>query len=130
MRRAAQGATTPNPMVGAVVVSPDGVVVGQGWHPRAGEPHAEVNALDEAGERARGAHAVRDARAVLPPRPDRTRARGGSSTPASPASWPRCADPNPLVNGRGFDELRAHGIAVEAGVLEAEAARLNGRSSS
>ena len=61
MRRAlfhagrAEGVTTPNPMVGAVIVSPDGVVVGQGRHPRAGEPHAEVFALDDARERARGA---------------------------------------------------------------------------
>ena len=61
MRRAlfhaarAQGATVPNPLVGAVVVDADGVVVGQGFHQRAGWPHAEVVALDEAGPRASGA---------------------------------------------------------------------------
>ena len=50
-----RGRTSPNPMVGAVVVSTDGVIVGQGFHERAGEPHAEVRALGEAGPRARGA---------------------------------------------------------------------------
>ncbi|MBI4484817.1 MAG: riboflavin biosynthesis protein RibD, partial [Acidobacteria bacterium] len=50
-----RGRTSPNPLVGAVVVTEDGVVVGQGAHERAGEPHAEVHALDAAGERARGA---------------------------------------------------------------------------
>ena len=50
-----RGRTSPNPMVGAVVVDADGVVVGQGSHERAGGPHAEVHALDEAGARARGA---------------------------------------------------------------------------
>src|SRR4029434_5722416 len=61
MRRAlfhagrSEGVTTPNPLVGAVIVSPAGVVVGQGRHPRAGAPHAEVFAIEDAGERARGA---------------------------------------------------------------------------
>ena len=50
-----RGRTSPNPMVGAVVVSSEGVVVGQGYHTRAGEPHAEIHALDAAGDRARGA---------------------------------------------------------------------------
>src|SRR5437588_13030050 len=50
-----RGRTSPNPMVGAVVVSPDGVIVGQGYHERAGEPHAEIHALDAAGSHARGA---------------------------------------------------------------------------
>jgi len=50
-----RGRTSPNPLVGAVVVSPDGVIVGQGHHQKAGEPHAEVHALMEAGPRARGA---------------------------------------------------------------------------
>jgi len=49
------GRTTPNPIVGACIVSDDGVVVGQGAHERAGEPHAEVHALDEAGAAAKGA---------------------------------------------------------------------------
>src|SRR5437899_10583911 len=50
-----RGRTSPNPMVGAVIVSPDGLIVGQGYHERAGEPHAEINALEMAGARARGA---------------------------------------------------------------------------
>src|SRR4026209_2602244 len=50
-----RGRTSPNPMVGAVIVTPDGVVAGQGFHERAGEAHAEVRALDMAGNRARGA---------------------------------------------------------------------------
>src|SRR5437667_4659031 len=50
-----RGRMSPNPMVGAVVVSPDGVIVGQGYHERAGEPHAEIRALDAAGSHARGA---------------------------------------------------------------------------
>ena len=50
-----RGTTSPNPMVGAVVVLEDGTVIGQGYHERAGGPHAEVRALDEAGEQARGA---------------------------------------------------------------------------
>ena len=49
------GRTSPNPLVGAVVVSPEGVVLGQGFHERAGEPHAEVRAIEAAGDRARGA---------------------------------------------------------------------------
>ena len=61
MRRALEharrglGRTTPNPVVGACIVSDEGVVLGQGAHERAGEPHAEVNALEEAGSEARGA---------------------------------------------------------------------------
>ena len=119
-----EGATTPNPMVGAVVVSPDGVVVGQGRHPRAGDPHAEVFALDDAGDRARGATLY------VTLEPCRHQGRTGPCTrriiQAGVARVVAAiADPNPLVNGRGFDELRAHGVAGEAGVLEAEAARLN-----
>jgi diaminohydroxyphosphoribosylaminopyrimidine deaminase/5-amino-6-(5-phosphoribosylamino)uracil reductase len=118
------GVTTPNPLVGAVIVSPDGIVLGQGRHPRAGEPHAEVFALDDAGERARGAtmfvnlepccHTGRTG-----PCTRRIIAAGITRVVAA------MADPNPLVSGRGFEELRAHGIRVEVGLLEDEALRLN-----
>lgn len=130
MRRAlfhaarAAGATTPNPMVGAVVVSSDGVVVGQGRHPRAGEPHAEVFALDEAGERARGGTLY----VTLEPC-----CHFGRTAPCTRRvidSGVRrvvvaMKDPNPLVNGQGLTELRAAGLRVEVGLLEEEARRLN-----
>ena len=101
-------------MVGAVVVTADGVVVGQGWHQRAGEPHAEVYALDEAGERARGATLY----VTLEPC-----CHTGRTDPCTrriiDAGIRRVVaamrDPNPRVSGRGFEELRAHGIEVEAG---------------
>jgi len=130
MRRAlfhaqrAEGVTTPNPLVGAVVVSPDGVVAGQGRHPKAGEPHAEVFALDDAGARAKGAtlyvtlepccHTGRTG-----PCTKRIIAAGISRVVAA------MPDPNPLVGGKGFDELRASGIQVDVGLLEEDAARLN-----
>lgn len=130
MRRAlfhaarSEGVTTPNPMVGAVVVTPDGVVAGYGRHPRAGAPHAEVFALEAAGERARGAtlyvtlepccHAGRTG-----PCTGRIIAAGIRRVVAA------MQDPNPLVSGKGFDELRAAGLAVEVGLLAPEAARLN-----
>jgi len=129
MRRAlfhaarAAGATTPNPMVGAVVVD-DGVVVGQGRHERAGGPHAEVNALDEAGARAAGAtlyvtlepccHTGRTG-----PCTDRILAAGIRRVVAA------TPDPNPLVAGRGIATLRAAGVVVEVGVEAAAARRLN-----
>ncbi|HJU43376.1 MAG TPA: bifunctional diaminohydroxyphosphoribosylaminopyrimidine deaminase/5-amino-6-(5-phosphoribosylamino)uracil reductase RibD [Vicinamibacterales bacterium] len=122
--RRSEGVTTPNPMVGAVVVTPDGVVAGYGRHPRAGEPHAEVFALQEAGERARGAtlfvtlepccHAGRTG-----PCTRRIIAAGVRKVVAA------MQDPNPLVSGKGFQELRGAGVDVEVGLLGAEAARLN-----
>ncbi|HVZ24245.1 MAG TPA: bifunctional diaminohydroxyphosphoribosylaminopyrimidine deaminase/5-amino-6-(5-phosphoribosylamino)uracil reductase RibD [Vicinamibacterales bacterium] len=130
MRRALQharrgvGRTTPNPVVGACVVSSEGVVIGQGAHERAGEPHAEVHALIEAGEAARGAtlyctlepcaHTGR-----TPPCTDRIIAAGITRVVAA------MEDPHPLVQGRGFAALRAHGIEVEVGVERAAALRLN-----
>jgi diaminohydroxyphosphoribosylaminopyrimidine deaminase / 5-amino-6-(5-phosphoribosylamino)uracil reductase len=130
MRRAlfhaarAAGATAPNPMVGAVVVSRAGVIVGQGRHPKAGEAHAEVFALDEAGEQARGGtlfvtlepccHYGRTA-------PCTTRVIASGVTRVVIAMQ----DPNPLVNGQGIAELRAAGMQVEVGLLEDQARRLN-----
>ena len=130
MRRAlfhaarSEGVTTPNPMVGAVVVTPDGIVAGYGRHPRAGAPHAEVFALEEAGVRARGATLY------VTLEPCCHVGRTGPCTRRIIAAGIRrvvaaMRDPNPLVSGQGFDELRASGIAVEVGLLATEAARLN-----
>ncbi|MFP5378906.1 MAG: bifunctional diaminohydroxyphosphoribosylaminopyrimidine deaminase/5-amino-6-(5-phosphoribosylamino)uracil reductase RibD, partial [Vicinamibacteria bacterium] len=130
MRRAllhaarSQGATSPNPMVGAVVVSPDGVVVGQGRQERAGEPHAEVNALEEAGARARGATLY----VTLEPC-CHTGRTGPCTRRIIEAGIARVVaaviDPNPAVAGRGIAELRAHGVEVEVGLCAADATRLN-----
>ena len=122
--RRGEGVTTPNPMVGAVVVTPDGVVAGYGRHPRAGAPHAEVFALEDAGARAR------DATLYVTLEPCCHVGRTGPCTRRIVAAGIRrvvaaMRDPNPLVSGKGFDELRAAGITVEVGLLEAEAARLN-----
>lgn len=130
MRRAifhagrAEGVTTPNPLVGAVIVSADSVVVGQGRHPRAGEPHAEVFALAEAGDRARGATMFVNLEPCC-----HTGRTGPCTRRIIQARIRRVVaampDPNPLVSGKGFDELRASGIQVDVGLLSAAAARLN-----
>jgi diaminohydroxyphosphoribosylaminopyrimidine deaminase/5-amino-6-(5-phosphoribosylamino)uracil reductase len=118
------GRTTPNPVVGACVVTDEGVVVGQGAHERAGEPHAEVHALEEAGELARGAtiyctlepcsHTGRTG-----PCTERIIAAGIRRVVAS------MEDPFPQVSGRGFAALRARGIEVQVGVGHEASVRLN-----
>lgn len=130
MRRAlfhagrAEGVTTPNPLVGAIIVSADGVVVGQGRHPRAGEPHAEVFALEDAGGRAGGATLFVNLEPCC-----HTGRTGPCTRRIIAAGIHRVvaamADPNPLVSGKGFDELRASGIRVDVGLLRDEAVRLN-----
>jgi diaminohydroxyphosphoribosylaminopyrimidine deaminase/5-amino-6-(5-phosphoribosylamino)uracil reductase len=120
----AAGATTPNPMVGAVVVSRNDVVVGQGRHSKAGEPHAEVNALEEAGEQARGGTLF------VTLEPCCHQGRTGPCTSRVVASGIRrvvvsMEDPDPRVRGRGLAELRAAGIDVHLGVGAGEARRLN-----
>ena len=124
-RLAERGLTTtdPNPRVGCLIVR-DGVVVGQGSHRRAGEPHAEVHALREAGERAQGAcvyvslepcsHSGR-----TPPCADALIAAGVSRVVAA------MQDPNPQVAGSGLARLRAAGIDTRCGVLAEQAEALN-----
>jgi diaminohydroxyphosphoribosylaminopyrimidine deaminase/5-amino-6-(5-phosphoribosylamino)uracil reductase len=119
-----RGLTSPNPVVGAVVVGRDGAVVGEGAHLRAGGPHAEIEALREAGDRARGGtlyvtlepcgHTGR-----TPPCADAVVAAGVARVVAA------VGDPNPLVAGRGAAALRGAGVALEVGLLADEAARQN-----
>ncbi len=118
-----QGRTSPNPMVGAVLVK-DGRIVGEGFHPRAGEPHAEIFALRQAGEQARGAtlYVNREPCCYYGRTPPCTQ-----SLIAAGVAEVHLAmfDPNPLVAGRGRAELEAAGIRTIVGEREAEARALN-----
>ncbi|HEX4962375.1 MAG TPA: bifunctional diaminohydroxyphosphoribosylaminopyrimidine deaminase/5-amino-6-(5-phosphoribosylamino)uracil reductase RibD [Thermoanaerobaculia bacterium] len=125
LRLAARGRyrTSPNPMVGAVLVR-DGEIVGSGWHRQVGGPHAEVEALREAGERARGATLY----VTLEPcaHHGRTPPCADAVVAAGIARVVAChGDPDPRVAGRGFARLREAGIEVETGILAEEAVRLN-----
>jgi diaminohydroxyphosphoribosylaminopyrimidine deaminase/5-amino-6-(5-phosphoribosylamino)uracil reductase len=115
--------TSPNPRVGCVLVA-DGKIVGSGWHRRAGEPHAEVHALREAGDKARGVTAY----VTLEPC-----SHHGRTPPCTDALIEAgvarvvmaVQDPNPKVAGEGIAKLRAAGIAVDCGLMEAAARELN-----
>ncbi len=125
LQLAAKGmySTHPNPRVGCVLVK-DGTLVAEGWHRKAGEAHAEVNALRAAGERARGATAY----VTLEPCSHQGRT-GACAEALVKAGVGRVIaamqDPNPLVAGRGFEILRRAGIACEHGLLVAQAQALN-----
>ncbi len=115
--------TTPNPRVGCVVVR-DGRVVGEGWHEKAGAPHAEINALAAAGAQAEGAAVYISLEPCVhhgrtPPCTDALIAARVARVVAA------MRDPNPLVAGRGLAALESAGIAAESGLLEGEARELN-----
>lgn len=117
----------PNPRVGCVLLGPDGTVLGEGWHRGAGTPHAEVAALADAG---RQGHDVRGATAVVTLEPcDHTGRTGPCSAALLAAGVGRVVvsvpDPNPVAAG-GAATLRAGGVAVVTGVLEAEGRELLG----
>jgi len=123
LARRGDGAVSPNPMVGAVLVR-DGVVVGEGWHRRFGGPHAEHHALADADDAARGATLY----VTLEPC-----AHHGKTPPCSDAIIQAgitrvivaMTDPNRAVTGGGIDQLRTAGLDVTVGLLGHEAARLN-----
>jgi diaminohydroxyphosphoribosylaminopyrimidine deaminase/5-amino-6-(5-phosphoribosylamino)uracil reductase len=115
--------TDPNPRVGCVIVR-DGEVVGRGWHERAGGPHAEIHALCAAGERARQATVYLSFEPCCHhgKTPPCTEALITAGVARVVAAMP---DPNPRVAGQGFAALARHGIAVESGLMQAEAEQLN-----
>ena len=115
---------SPNPRVGAVVVSAGGELVGEGFHTYEGMKHGEALALERAGERARGATLYLNLEPCshqgrTGPCADLVVATGISRVVAA------MTDPNPLVAGRGFERMHAAGITVESGLLEAEGRKLN-----
>ncbi|HEU5399145.1 MAG TPA: bifunctional diaminohydroxyphosphoribosylaminopyrimidine deaminase/5-amino-6-(5-phosphoribosylamino)uracil reductase RibD [Gammaproteobacteria bacterium] len=115
--------TDPNPRVGAVVVK-DGEVVGRGFHARAGEAHAEVLAMKEAGAAAKGADLYLTLepcshQGKTPPCAEAVIAAGIKRVVAA------MTDPNPQVSGKGFEKLKAAGIATAQGLMEADARALN-----
>lgn len=115
--------TRPNPLVGCVIAR-DGVVLGEGWHSRAGEAHAEVNALREAGETAHGATAYVTLEPCAhhgrtPPCADALVRAGITRVVAA------SQDPFHKVSGQGFAMLRAAGVTVDVGLMEAQARALN-----
>lgn len=119
-----QYSTPPNPAVGCVLLDAGGVPVGEGWHRRAGEPHAEVHALELAAGRARGGSAYVTLEPCAhhgrtPPCADALIAAGVRRVVAA------MQDPNPRVAGQGLEQLRKAGIEVVVGVLAREAAELN-----
>lgn len=124
LARMAEGETSPNPMVGAVIVDNSGTIVGEGYHHKAGQPHAEINALAAAGEKAK------DATVYVTLEPCSHYGRTGPCCEALIKAGVKrvvsaVTDPNPLVAGRGLKRLLEAGIEVKNGVCEDEAKKLN-----
>jgi len=116
--------THPNPRVGSIVVDPNGVVLGEGWHRGPGTAHAEVDALSHVGESASGATVYVTLEPCLhhgrtPPCADALIAAGVARVVVA------TVDPDPNVSGRGIEKLRAAGIEVEVGLLEGEARQID-----
>ena len=123
LARNGRGRTSPNPVVGAVIVK-DEMVVGRGWHQKAGTAHAEIHALAEAGS------AAKNATIYVTLEPCCHQGRTGPCTEAILAAGIErvvvaMVDPNPLVAGCGISRLRERGLTVDTGVLSDEAAQLN-----
>lgn len=119
-----QYTTSPNPNVGCVIADPQGTIVGQGWHQKAGSGHAEVHALHQAGLQAKGATAYVTLEPCshhgrTPPCADALIKAGVSQVIAA------MVDPNPLVAGEGLNKLAKAGIAVSSGLLDPSARQLN-----
>ena len=122
LARKGEGRTRPNPPVGAVIVR-DGLIIGEGFHPKAGAPHAEIFALREAGRDGARGRSLRDAGALLPhgrtgPCADAVLAAGVARV------FVGAVDPNPAVAGKGIARLRRGGVEVRSGLLGAECERL------
>lgn len=123
------GAVSPNPMVGAVLVAPDGSVLGEGCHRQYGGPHAEVHAVHDA-EAQHGTEVLQDATLYVNLEPCN---HHGKTPPCTdlilekriPRVVVGMEDPFPAVGGQGIDRLREHGVDVTVGVLEADSKRLN-----
>lgn len=123
LARQGAGRTSPNPMVGAIIVK-NGQVVGRGWHQKAGTPHAEIHALADAGSQAE------NATVYVTLEPCCHKGRTGPCTEALISAGIKrvvvaMIDPNPLVGGCGVSQLKECGIIVDTGILSDEAANLN-----
>lgn len=115
--------TSPNPRVGCVIVK-DGKIIGEGWHQKAGEPHAEIHALMQAGMAAQGATVYVTLEPCAhhgrtPPCADALIGAGVARVVAA------AEDPNPRVSGQGLARIKAAGIAVQSGLMETQARELN-----
>jgi len=121
-----QGHVASNPMVGCVIHHPTQGIIGEGWHQKYGEAHAEVNAIHSVENQ----HLLNESTLYVTLEPC---SHFGKTPPCADLILERkipkvvvaCLDPNPLVAGKGIEKLKAAGVEVEAGILEKEAKTLN-----